>query len=316
MQPAASGRSRGWALFAGLLLIGGAFAWWQGHGGPGRGVTTLVLHGGDGGGLPRATPAEEGFDPAALEAALSLARNEGMQAFMVSRHGHLVLAEYGQGIDPQAKIDAGAFAEALAALAAGIAQDEGLLDEAVMADFNPPRLATLISAAAGVSYAEYLSDKVWRAVNAADATIALPAPGAAAPADCCVHARMSDWMRIAGLLLAAGRYEGTQVAPPEWVRALGEPRDALRERGYGLWLASSAHGAEPFASDGVFYLKGPGRWRLWMAPALNVAVLFAADDTSSREWDETLLPNRVFRAIIPRSSGTGGNTLNDIVPGH
>lgn len=209
MQPAASGRSRGWALFAGLLLIGGAFAWWQGHGGPGRGVTTLVLHGGDGGGLPRATPAEEGFDPAALEAALSLARNEGMQAFMVSRHGHLVLAEYGQGIDPQAKIDAGAFAEALAALAAGIAQDEGLLDEAVMADFNPPRLATLISAAAGVSYAEYLSDKVWRAVNAADATIALPAPGAAAPADCCVHARMSDWMRIAGLLLAAGRYEGT-----------------------------------------------------------------------------------------------------------
>lgn len=316
MQRAVSGRSRGWALLAGLLLIGGAFAWWQGHDGHLRGNTSLVLHGGDGGGLPRATPAEEGFDPAALAAALSLAREEGMQAFLVSRHGHLVLAEYGPGIDPEAQIDAGGFAEALAALAAGIAQDEGLLEQAAIAHFNPSRLATLISAAAGVSYADYLSDKVWRPVNAADAIFALPAPGAAAPADCCLRARVSDWMRVAGLLLAAGRYEGTQVAPPGWVRALAEPRDAGRTRGYGVWLASSAPGAEPFASDGVFYLKGPGRWRLWMAPALNVAVLYAADDTHAGEWDETQLPNRVFRAIVPRSAGTGGNALSDIVPGH
>jgi hypothetical protein len=129
-------------------------------------------------------------------------------------------------------------------------------------------------------------------------------------------ARVSDWMRIAGLLLDGGRFEGTQVVAPEWVQRIPEARDAARERGWGVWLAGSARGAEPFAADGVFYLKGSGRWRLWMAPTLDVAVLLAADGVADERWDETRLPNRVFRALVQRPAIPGHPSLGDSVPGH
>lgn len=305
-----------WSALVAALLLAGAAAWWFGHGGRWRAAPTIAVRGGDGGGLPRATPAEEGFDAATLDAALALAREQGMRAFIVSRHGHVVLADYARGMDAQSAADAGGFASALLALAAGAARGEGLLDDAAVADFDPPRLAAAIAAGAHTSYPEFLSRDVWQPLNAAVAAIELPAAGAAAPADCCMIARVSDWMRVAELLLNAGRFEGTQIAPPEWVRRMPEPRDASRERGWGVWLASGAHGAEPFAADGVFYLRGHGRWRLWMAPTLGIAVLLAADGADDERWDETRIPNRVFRALIVRPSIPGHPQLSDIVPGH
>jgi hypothetical protein len=304
-----------WGALVLLLALAAAAAWWLGHGGRWRALPTVAVRGGDGGGLPRATPAAEGFDAAALDAALALAREQGLRAFIVSRHGHVVLAEYGRGLDAQAAADAGGFAAALVALAAGAARAQGVIDDAAAGELEPSRLAAAIAAGAHLSYPEFLSRNVWQPINAAAAAIALPTAGAAAPADCCLIARVSDWMRVAELLLNGGRFEGTQVAPAEWVRRLPEPRDAGRERGFGVWLASSAHGAEPFAADGVFYLKGNGRWRLWMAPTLSVAVLFAADGDDAG-WDETRLPNRVFRALVVRPQIPGHPALGDLVPGH
>ena len=310
-----AGKRGAWRLAGVLALLLVAAGWWAGHGGRWRAPPTVLVRGGDAGGLPRATPAAEGFDAAALDAALALAREQGMRAFLVSRHGHLVLAEYARGLDAQSTADAGGFATGALALAAGAALSAGLVDAMAIAEFAPPRLAATLAAAAHLSYPEYLSAAVWRPVNAADATIALPAPGAPAPADCCLSARVSDWLRIASLLLDGGRFEGTQVASPDWVRRIPAAHAAAREHGFGVWLASSAHGAEPFAVDGVFYLKGNGRWRLWMAPTLDVAVLFAADGETAG-WDETRLPNRVFRAVLPQAAMPGQSALDAIVPGH
>lgn len=312
-----AGRRRGLrraAVPAALLALAAA-GWWLGHGGHWRAPPTVVVRGGDAGGLPRATAAEEQFDAAALAAAVTLAREQGLRAFLVSRHGHVVVAEYAGGFDAQTRADGGGFASAALALAAGAAFGEGLIDTLPAAPLDAPRLAAAIAAAARVSYPEYLSRALWRPVNAADAAIVLPSSGAAAPADCCLIARVSDWMRVAALLLDGGRFEGTQVAPPEWVQRIPVAQDAARERGFGVWLAGSAHGAEPFAADGVFYLKGHGRWRLWMAPTLDVAVLFAADGAAA-DWDETRLPNRVFRAVVPQATVGGHAALDAIVPGH
>ena len=317
MNLAETRSGRRWiAIVAALLLVLAVAAWWAAHGGRWRAVPSVLVRGGDGGGLPRATPVEEGFDAAALDAALALAREQGMRAFIVSRHGHVVMVEYARGLDAAATADGGGFASALLALAAGAAHGEGILDEVIASEFDPPRLAVAIAAAAHMPYAEFLSRDVWQPINAAEAVIELPAPGAAAPGDCCLVARVSDWMRVAELLLEAGRFEGTQVAPAQWVRRMSEPRDATHERGWGVWLAGSARGAEPFAADGVFYLKGSGRWRLWMAPTLEVAVLFAADGAGDAPWDETRIPNRVFRAIRVRPAITGHPALSDIAPGH
>ncbi|MCC7463080.1 MAG: hypothetical protein IT480_11535 [Gammaproteobacteria bacterium] len=312
-----AGKARAWPWVSALTLLAAlaVAVWWHAHGGHWLAPPRLIVHGGDGGGLPRATPAQEGFDAAALAGALALARESGMHAFLVSRHGHVVLAEYANGFDAQSSADAGGFAGGALALAAGAAFAAGLIDTVPTAEFEPARLAAAIESAAQIPYPEYLARAVWQPINAADAAIELPAPGARAPADCCLVARVSDWLRIAGLLLDGGRFQGTQVASPEWVQRIAAAGDARRERGWGVWLAASARGAEPFAADGVFYLKGPGRWRLWMAPTLSVAVLFAADGAEAG-WDETRLPNRVFRAIIPRATPATDPALGDLVPGH
>lgn len=303
---------QGWTALAILVLLGAAAAWWRGHA-----VPTVPLPGGDGGGLPRAAAESEGFDAVAMTSALELARSEGMQAFIVSRHGHVVLAEYANGLGAQSRSRAtGDFATALVALAAGVAREEGLLDEHAVAAFDPARIASAIATASKQSYPQFLSRAVWKPVNAANAVIDLPATGAPVPADCCVLARTGDWMRIAELLLQGGRFEGTQVVSAQWVQKMIEPRDARRTQGSGVWLASSARGAEPFASDGVFYLKGEGRSRLWMAPALQTAVLFVAAGDESSGWDETRLPNRVFRALGVVPSTSTHDSLNDLVPGH
>jgi len=311
-----AGRGARRAIAIVLLLAAAAAIWWFAHGGRFGAPPEVAVGGGDAGGLPRATAAEEGFDANALAGALAQARQQGMRAFLVSRHGHLVLAEYGGGYDGATHADAGGFAAALLALAAGAAHAEGVLADAALAEREPARLAAAIAAATGRSYPEYLSRAVWQPLNAAPAAIELPKAGAAAPADCCLRGRVSDWMRVAELLLNGGRFEGTQVVPREWVQRMLEPRDPARAQGFGVWLASAAHGAEPFAADGVFYLRGNGRWRLWMAPALNVAVLFAADGAGEANWDETRLPNAVFRSLVARPGIPGHPSLGDIVPGH
>ena len=95
----------------------------------------------------------------------------------------------------------------------------------------------------------------------------------------------------------------------------------MAREGFGIELAAAAHGAEPFATDDVFFVRGPGHWRLWLMPTLKLAVLFGSQSrsvtapvaASSAEaarlgagagaapvWDETRLPNLVIRAVAER----------------
>lgn len=277
-----------------VVVAAAAFAWWK-YQQPAVPVGELV-QGGDGGGLPRATPQSENFDPKALEQAVKAAKDDKAQIFLVSRHGHVVAEYYGRGFDAQQAVDAGGFSDALAGMAGGVALGEHLIDTSALRSFEPARVGAAIAAAAKTSYAVYLSQRIWQPVNAANAHIA----------DCCFWARASDWLRIAGLLLEDGRFEGTNVLPKGWA-ALMQTRDATGMKGLGVWLPPSVHGGEPFAGDGVTYLKGPQRWRLWMVPTLDLAILFAADNLPGKapgngHWEETRLPNLVTRAVKERAT--------------
>jgi hypothetical protein len=205
----------------------------------------------------------------------------------------------------------------LLALAAGIAARDDSLALQSLNGFEPARLRAAIEAGARQSYPDYLSLRLWRRLNAAPAWIALPSVGAPAPADCCFHARVLDWMRVAALLLDDGRFEGKSVVPPGWVQRMRHPVSASGTEGFGIELASAAQGAEPFAADGVFFVRGPGRWRLWLMPSLQLAVLFGSNPDALASWDETRLPNLVIRAVSERpEQRSTGSKLQQLVPGH
>jgi hypothetical protein len=271
--------------------------------------------GGDAGGLARAPPAEERIDAAALEHALQDPAAAQLAAFVVMRDEYLVFEHYGHGLAGDSVIDGGHFAEALIALAAGAATQQGALNVDAMHGFDPAALRAAIESGTQQRYEGYLSRKIWRPINAAPAWIELSATGAATPADCCLHARVLDWMRVAGLLAGDGRFEGTQVVPAGWVQRMSRPLSLDAVRGFGLQLAPAAHGAEPFAASGVVFLRGPDHWRLWLVPTLKLAVLFGAAGTA--DWDETRLANLVIRAVSDRAVQPGDVTdLQRLVPGH
>jgi hypothetical protein len=95
------------------------------------------------------------------------------------------------------------------------------------------------------------------------------------------------------------------------------PVSASGTEGFGIELAPAAHGAEPFASDDVFFVRGPGRWRLWLMPTLDMGVLFGSQAPSAADWDETRLANLVIRAITDRpEQRSSGSQLQQLVPGH
>jgi CubicO group peptidase (beta-lactamase class C family) len=187
--------------------------------------------------------------------------------------------------------------------------------------FDPNRLRAAIEAGTHERYETYLSRKLWRRLNAAQAWIALSRRDAATPADCCFHARLLDWMRIATLLLDDGRFEGTQVVPHGWVQRMLRPISIDGQRGLGVELLPAAQAAEPFAAGGVFWLRGAGRWRIWLVPPLRLAILFGAAAPAASGprslWDETRLPNQIIRAVADRPSPQNDATLlQRLVPGH
>lgn len=299
------------AILAALLLAAGA-AWFglRGRSPPPAGVPVA---GGDGGGLPRATPNEEGFDPAGLEAARAQAKAWGARALLVMRHGHLLLDD-AKALGPDELVAGGAMGEAVQALLAGIALRE-LGIEPPPGGIVPETFVAAVQRQAKLPYATYLSRSVWQPLNAGPALLAGDA--AAAAQGCCLAARAGDWLRVGALLLEDGRFEGTQVVPPGWARAVLLPRPADSERGYGVWLAPAASGAEPFAAPGVAFLRGPGRTRLWLAPTLDLAVLLV-DDPGARpdaRFDETRLPNLVIRALREQQHSQASG-LDALVPGH
>ncbi|HEX2791877.1 MAG TPA: hypothetical protein VHN17_15715 [Steroidobacteraceae bacterium] len=301
----------GVALVAALALV------WPGIAGRQWSGPRVMVNGGDAGGLPRVPPQQEHLEASALEAASRDAAAEGLQAMIVVRHDYIVYERYGHGVNADTMIDSGAFAQSLVALAAGIAAHDASLAMPSLTGFDAQRLRAAIEAGTGQSYPDYLSLRLWRRLNAAPAWIALPAAGAAAPADCCFHARVQDWLRVAMVLLDDGKFEGKSLVPPGWVERMQRPVSADRGAGFGIELAAAGRGVEQFAADDLFFLRGPGRWRLWMIPTLRLALLFGSKSAASPGWDETRLPNLVIRALSERpAQRSGGSQLQQLVPGH
>jgi hypothetical protein len=310
------------ALGALLILAGLGLAVWRAHGRSGAGPARVPVAGGDAGGIAHAELASEHFDAAPLaQAATAAAAEAGFQALIVMRHEHIVFERYAHGTAADTVIDSGAFAEGVLGVLAGIAARDDFLPRNALNGFRAERLRSAIEMASRTPYAVYLGRKLWRPVNAAPAWIALPQPGAPAPADCCLHARVLDWMRIAGVLVGDGRFEGTTVAPAGWVARMARPITADGHHGFGLELMGAAQGAEPLLLDDAFLLRGPGHWRLWMVPSAQLAVLFGAQPPGATDaaaaWDETRIANLVFRALNDQPAPSGpSNLLQRLVPGH
>jgi hypothetical protein len=292
-----------WALLAAAVVLVAAGAW-QRHTRHATERSVVLIAGGDAGGLPRADARSEGFDAKALQAAVAMTRARQAGGLLITRHGHLVVDSYSGSADSGTLIDGGEFSNTLLLLAVGIAVAQGGQPAPATVSHDPGELTALIVKASGLGYPQFLSRNLWQPLNAA-------------PAQCSgigIRARPLDWLRVAELLLHDGRFEGTQVVPPGWVKRLRPAAGGAERPGAGIYSRPVTTGAEPFASDDTFFLRGPGGTRLWLVPRLDLTILRFSSSAAGVS-DETRLPNAVIRALRdrPRSSGV---ELRDLVPNH
>ncbi len=296
-------RQIAWALLAAVVILLAAGAWHQ-YMSHAIESGAVVVGGGDAGGLPRADARSEGFDARALQAVVATTRTQQSGGLLITRHGHLVVDSYSGSADSAILIDGGEFSDALLMLAVGIAvAQNGQLTPAKVGH-DPSQLSALIVKTSGLAYPQFLSRNLWQPLNAA-------------PAQCSgtgIRARPVDWLRVAELLLHDGRFEGTQVVPPGWVRRLRPAAGDVERPGAGIYSRPVTTGAEPFASGDTFFLRGPGGTRLWLVPRLDLTILRFSSSEAGLS-DETRLPNAVIRALRDRPPSAGVQ-LRDLVPNH
>jgi len=160
--------------------------------------------------------------------------------------------------------------------------------------------------------ANTLSQRVWKPLGAGDAWL-WGRDDSALRVDCCMVARLDDWMRLTDLLLQSGAYEGERITSQDWIRRLLAV-DA-NAHAHPLWLDAQLpwQGAEPPAERDVYWFDLAKDLRLWLAPRRGLSVLVWAGGSRARD---TLIPNIVLRGLNDQAPPIGGGGLNDLVPGH
>jgi CubicO group peptidase (beta-lactamase class C family) len=165
---------------------------------------------------------------------------------------------------------------------------------------NFQALGFILEAATRRRYAQYLSESLWKPLGAGDAALWLDRPGGAARTFGFLFAAPEDWARVGLLLLHGGRHDGRQIIPRDYLDAMKSPSPSEPRYGLGLWLAHNpyqrAQDEETFLADGVFYLDGQAKQRVYVAPALGLVVVRVGEN--ARGWDEAALLNAVVRARV------------------
>lgn len=177
--------------------------------------------------------------------------------------------------------------------------------------FNTQLLLMVIESATGQRYRDYLSERLWQPLGAADAYLWLydePAPMARAYS--ALMARAEDWLRVGLLISNFGRVAGLQLIPSALIEEMTTPGPAYANYGWQLWLGNEYEpvryynreregmnfsAAEPFAVDDMIYLDGIGGQRVYISRSENLVIVRQGD--SRFDWDDTRLPNLIIRAL-------------------
>jgi len=191
-------------------------------------------------------------------------------------------------------------------------------------------LARLIELATHERYAEYISQRLWKPIGAADAWLTREDEAGAAWAHCCLRARRGDWMRIGELLVSDGHFQGEEILTPGWVREMLAASQVNPNFGYQVWRGlpfkgSTAPGSasEAYSTDDTYLLKGAGKSRLWFVPSLSLTILrMGANAEDDADWDDSRIPNLVIRGasdFVPPATPVnkgGAEEVRSLVPNH
>jgi CubicO group peptidase (beta-lactamase class C family) len=298
---------------------------------PARTVVQLV----PGPPLPRVSPGEAGLDPAGLAAAVEYAGARRTRALLVARGGHMVFEKYWGDTTHDTEVELSGFTPALSALAIGTAINDKLIPsidlpvsfylpevggdrgaatlrqllsrQSAAPEADVEMLARVLEKVTRQTFDAVIRERLWTPLGAGGFSLArhrLADGREAVRADCCLRARLGDWMRVGELLANDGVFEANQFAPPRYVTTMLTPTH--RDSPVGFFT----HVGGTFAARDVARLEAEGKQRLWLVPSLKLAILRVGGDPGD-DWDEAMIPDSIIRGTSGWQPSGGAIDRND-----
>ncbi|HEY9738141.1 MAG TPA: serine hydrolase [Trichocoleus sp.] len=170
---------------------------------------------------------------------------------------------------------------------------------------NSQILALVLERATGEKYADYLSNRLWQPLQAADGFVWLDRPGGQAKPFCCFFATAPDWARLGQLLLNRGKVGQRQVVPAAWIDQMLTASPIEPTYGYHIWIKARTDdypnvdraSSEPFLAADTFYLDGRGQQRVYVIPSQELVIVRIGENPAA--WDDAVLPNILVSSLRP-----------------
>lgn len=284
---------------------------------------------------PKLSVAEAGIDPASIQLAVDYAGKRKTTALVIGRNGHIVFEKYWGDTTLDTPISTEHFAKVFGPLLVGSAMNDRILrdlDEPLsnyqpdlagqpggattlrqllgsqgdQADVAAELVAHVLERSTKQPFETLVSERLWKPLGGGDLSFrrgTAEVRGEGVVADCCVTARISDWMRLGELLSNDGVFEANQLTPPRYVKLMLTPTHKESTTGFGINVDGR------FAAADAAWLDGGRSQRLWVVPSLRLVILRAGDEPGESEgWDEAMIPDSIIRGTSgwrPKSVGEG-----------
>ncbi len=182
---------------------------------------------------------------------------------------------------------------------------------------NLHALGLVVERATGQRYEDYVSQRLWQPLGAADAEFVLDRPGGRVYAYCCTWTLPRDWVRVGQMLLQGGQWQGRRVLPEGWVQAMRQPSKvnpsigmqaflgaAWMDPAINRFLATQKPTLAPSLAPDLIYHIGYGGQLLAVVPSKDLVILRAGK--AHPAWRDHVLPNLMVAAIDPAAASAAG----------
>lgn len=177
-------------------------------------------------------------------------------------------------------------------------------------------LGHVLTVATGKRYADWLSEKLWQPLGLRDADLYLDRLGGSVMMSCCIFSRPMDFLRIGMMMRDKGALGSEQIVPASWIEQMTTPAESWHGYGYQTWLgdrsvsatfpenawANTSWASEAYVARDTVIMNGFGFQRTWIIPSRDL-VIVRAGQVWPEEWDESVIPNLLVRAIDSAGGG-------------
>ena len=170
---------------------------------------------------------------------------------------------------------------------------------------NTQILSKVLQIATGERYADYLSDNLWKPLQANNANLWLDRSQGNPKAFCCLFATPRDWARIGQLLLDQGKVNNKQIVGSAWLDKMIQPSPLEAKYGYHIWLQARTQekpgvydktASKPFLAKDTIYLDGASRQRVYIVPSLKLVIVRVGE--KPEQWDDSVIPNTLVNSLL------------------